>query len=780
MAFSIEELTSCRLCGYGALETVLNLGNQYVVDFVKEPNTTTRGQAPLELVICEKCNLVQLKHTVNQDALFKTFWYRSDCNEAMVQHLKELADTATEVADLGIGDRVLDIGTNTGVLLGWYPGMIFTVGVDPCKELIDEGLEKKRMSVGLPGFFSEDLVKDYGPFKVITAISMFYDVPDPIGFLNQCKNVMTSDGILIIQMNYLVEMMKNFAVDNICLPEHDLVITADGQKPIGKVQIGDEVLTHKGRYRKVEQTFRRPYRGKLIHLKAFGFTQELRCTPDHPIFARKKQGKKLSDWGWIKAADIRKGDVVGRPVLSETIDQHRMSPNSDKLKTLPVNNDFLSVCGWYLAEGSIGHAANSVTFYFGLSAVEKKLATRCQAALMNLGCSGNIYYNKTSTAVVSYGSIRWILEEQFLHGAGSKKLPRWVFELPEDKQRILFNAYMEGDGYLSKRNCLVGGSISRELIDGISMLANRLGYKGTGYLCTEGYWGEIESRKVLVQDYWAVSVMMEPKKKLKVWLEDGYQCGRVSSVKLEKFDGFVCNLEVSEDNTYVSPAMTVHNCHEHLAYYSMLAMKAAANRAGFEIVGAELNDVNGGSIRVYLTKPNSGLAGISSQRQLDRFTMAMNLLHVESKLGLDTKLSYEQFQKGMENRVTALRDYLIREAASGEKIYIYGASTRGTVTMQLLNLPEGVIQGAAERDSTKYGLRMVGGTWPKIYSEDYCRERATQFLVLPWHYGDGILDREEKFLKNGGKMIIPFPSPRVVTGSGKTEYLVVGEGVKTN
>jgi NDP-4-keto-2,6-dideoxyhexose 3-C-methyltransferase len=436
MAFSVEELTACRLCGYGALETVLSLGNQYVVDFVKQPNTTTRGQAPLELVRCEKCNLVQLKHTVNQDALFRKMWYRSDINEAMIQHLKELAETAAEVADLKIGDRVLDIGTNTGVLLGWYPGMIITVGVDPCKELIDEGLAKKRMNVGLPDFFSEDLVKEYGPFKIITAISMFYDVSDPIEFLRQCRNVMTPDGVLIIQMNYLVEMMKNFAVDNIS--------------------------------------------------------------------------------------------------------------------------------------------------------------------------------------------------------------------------------------------------------------------------------------------------------------------------------------------------------HEHLSYYSLMAMKEAASRAGFEIVGAELNDVNGGSIRVYLTKPNSGLSGISSQRQLDRFMLAMNLLHIESNLGLATKLAYEQFEKGMSNRVTALRDYLIREAASGEKIYIYGASTRGTVTMQLLNLPEGVIQGAAERDSTKYGLYMVGGTWTKIYSEDYCRERATQFLVLPWHYGDGILDREEKFMKNGGKMIIPFPSPRIVTGNGKTEYLAIGEGVKTH
>jgi NDP-4-keto-2,6-dideoxyhexose 3-C-methyltransferase len=216
-----KELQACIICNSDLTE-VVNLGQQYVVDFVKAKDEKLL-KAPLVLMKCNKCSFIQLKHRVSPDRLYKKFWYRSGINEQMRDELCTIVQKAQKVVELKDGDKVLDIGANDGTLLGWYPQTIITVGVDPCEELVVQGVKEKRIDLAVFDYFSFEAIQklaiSFGTpefkFKIITAIAVFYDTDNPVQFLKDCKALLQEDGVIVIQMNYLVSMLNDTAFDNV-------------------------------------------------------------------------------------------------------------------------------------------------------------------------------------------------------------------------------------------------------------------------------------------------------------------------------------------------------------------------------------------------------------------------------------------------------------------------------------------------------------------------------------------------------------------------------------
>ena len=131
-------------------------------------------------------------------------------------------------------------------------------------------------------------------------------------------------------------------------------------------------------------------------------------------------------------------------------------------------------------------------------------------------------------------------------------------------------------------------------------------------------------------------------------------------------------------------------------------------------------------------------------------------------MGLHTPRPYRDF----EERVFRHRDDLTRLIralkADGKKILGYGASTKGNVVLQFCGLTENDIPAIAEVNPDKFGCYTPGTNIP-IVSEDEARfMKPDYFLVLPWHFKDGILRREKEYLSSGGKMIFPFPEIEIV------------------
>jgi hypothetical protein len=220
---NVTEKMECRACGEPFSGPVLlNFGVHAIVDFVKE-GERGRGKAPLELVQCTSCGLVQLKHTVDANVLYKKFWYRSSINPQMRDALRDIVECAQVKVNLQPDDAVCDIGSNDGELLLNYPRIIHKVGFEPAEELAAEssgkflGLRDEHFEI-IPRYFNaiEALAANKSKlYKIVTAIAMFYDLDDPKDFLFDVKSILAEDGVFIVQMNYLGLMVRNLAFDNI-------------------------------------------------------------------------------------------------------------------------------------------------------------------------------------------------------------------------------------------------------------------------------------------------------------------------------------------------------------------------------------------------------------------------------------------------------------------------------------------------------------------------------------------------------------------------------------
>jgi len=207
----------CRISG-GKLETLLNLGDFYVSDFVKIPKDSKYAEkCPLELTICEDSQLVQLRHTASFDKMYRQYWYNSGTNVTMKAALKDIVKQATKhVYKLFDGDVVLDIGCNDGELLSYYPENVVKIGFDPANNMYEKS--SKHADKVFANFFNADEYFSYTnkQAQIITAIAMFYDLEEPHKFIREIDKVLAPDGIFIIQMTDLYNMIKVNAIDNIC------------------------------------------------------------------------------------------------------------------------------------------------------------------------------------------------------------------------------------------------------------------------------------------------------------------------------------------------------------------------------------------------------------------------------------------------------------------------------------------------------------------------------------------------------------------------------------
>ena len=212
-----EEITKCRGCGYKSLLFILDLGNQYVTNFVENGNNEG-VKCPLELVLCENCKLLQLKHNAPAEAMWnEQYWYKSNISITIKDNLKDIVEKSTEIKKLKEGDLVIDIGCNDGTLLSNYDKNLIRGGFEPSNNVACEASEK-GFEVVKDFFNSKDFKERFGGgrAKIITAISMFYDLEDPNEFMRDIIECLDKEGLFVIQQNYLLTMLTNNAFDNIC------------------------------------------------------------------------------------------------------------------------------------------------------------------------------------------------------------------------------------------------------------------------------------------------------------------------------------------------------------------------------------------------------------------------------------------------------------------------------------------------------------------------------------------------------------------------------------
>ena len=196
-------------------------------------------------------------------------------------------------------------------------------------------------------------------------------------------------------------------------------------------------------------------------------------------------------------------------------------------------------------------------------------------------------------------------------------------------------------------------------------------------------------------------------------------------------------------------------CHEHLLYFTLHDLKSILERVGFKITDASLNAINGGSIAITAIKSKSDIA-ISPYVEY--------LLDLEIRKGYRTDKALKDFaQKALDHR-EELSELIDKYVHAGYKVVGLGASTKGNVLLQWLNISRGVIQAIGDINKKKFGNQCPGTGIP-IVSEKLIIQEAdghTVALVLPWHFRESITENCEEFLVNEGKLLFPLPNIQVV------------------
>jgi hypothetical protein len=199
-------------------------------------------------------------------------------------------------------------------------------------------------------------------------------------------------------------------------------------------------------------------------------------------------------------------------------------------------------------------------------------------------------------------------------------------------------------------------------------------------------------------------------------------------------------------------------CHEHVCYYSLSSLKYLLDKAGLDIVDCTLNDVNGGSFRVFVMKKESDKSHFRCKQERDvaDFRVA-SLLEYEKTLGLNKPETYENFYSEICKLKEKTVGFIKEEVAKGKKIWGYGASTKGNTLLQWYGLDNKYIEGIAEKSTYKFGLKTAGTNIPIEPEEEMRKADPDYLLILPWHFVREFVNREKQFIGKGGKFIVPCP-----------------------
>lgn len=328
---------------------------------------------------------------------------------------------------------------------------------------------------------------------------------------------------------------------HICLAKGSLILTKRGYIPIENVVVGDETLTHTGKWRKVLVTKKTGINKECVKVKAKG-VPNLICTPNHKIYSRDRiiRGKKrilVSEIQWNEASTLS-GKYVNQ----------KLPPVVDS----PISNQEWWIIGRWCADGHVDCRGHQFFVSIGDNKLDyfmTKVASYYIGSMSHKnGCTQIGLKNLSDNAREMIKKIGF--------GAANKVLPYEAISLDKGKSQSLFDGYLSGDGY-NHGNKIMFTSISRALLLGFNIVAQRVYGKTMAIYAGRGErTSTIEGREVHCNQEW-IGVLSLKNQFGKVDNEGYWQ-----PVK-EVEDGYasdVYNITVDEDHSYTAEGCIVKNC----------------------------------------------------------------------------------------------------------------------------------------------------------------------------------------------------------------------------
>ena len=212
------KIKKCRSCKSANLQNAFTLGKQYLTGIFPENKKQSITKGHLSLVNCKNCSLLQLEHSFDVNEMYgENYGYMSSLNRSMFEHLQNKVSKLKSIINLNSKDIVIDIGSNDGTFLSFFNTKLQLIGVDPTIKKFSRFYKKNIHKI--PDFFSQDILKkllNKKKAKLITTISMFYDLPDPVKFVEDIHSCLDTNGIWHLEQSYMPAMIKNISYDTIC------------------------------------------------------------------------------------------------------------------------------------------------------------------------------------------------------------------------------------------------------------------------------------------------------------------------------------------------------------------------------------------------------------------------------------------------------------------------------------------------------------------------------------------------------------------------------------
>lgn len=212
---------SCRSCGFTSLNTILSLGRTPLANALLTEDQLSQAEEtfPLDLVFCPECTLVQITETVSPEKLFREYVYLSSFSDTMLRHAADIAHNTIAAQGLNSDSLVVEVASNDGYLLRQYKyAGVPVLGIEPAVN-IARIAEQEHGIPTIREFFGEDLAQQLRAeghrADVIHANNVLAHVPDLNGFVHGLRTLLKDDGIAIIEVPYVKDMIDACEFDTI-------------------------------------------------------------------------------------------------------------------------------------------------------------------------------------------------------------------------------------------------------------------------------------------------------------------------------------------------------------------------------------------------------------------------------------------------------------------------------------------------------------------------------------------------------------------------------------
>lgn len=469
-----------------------------------------------------------------------------------------------------------------------------------------------------------------------------------------CRHAATmpdsSRGLSRAQLAAVYQAFDCFVQYSVCFPPGTEVKTSSGWQTIERLSPGDRVWTHEGNWKQVEKNLVRPYRGKVVTVRAQGCVDPVTATPEHPFLALtaaqtrglsgrdvREQCRIAIDAGgappepaFVRVGELVKGDflVVRIDDTCEDVTQLDYAAYVDDKdwvndqtvvvrggkqypRFVEVDEEFCRFLGLYAADGSTSLAGSGqIQVTAHRDEVEnQQLARSVMTRMCGQVASLGFYRSRQAATVSASGKpVARLMAELCSKGPG-KQVPDWATRLPEAKLRAVLQGVFIGDGhYSTDRHVSVLSVTSRKLADQVQHMLRRLRLRYS-FAVSKKPAGRLDQYRFEVGGNVAALDLTCSRRKSANFYYGPWHFVQVKEVSTSDYDGMVYNCEVEGDHTYSTRVGCVHNCEGFgLPQVEAAACGAPVFAVDYSAMSDVVRKVNGFPVRVqrFAREPATG------------------------------------------------------------------------------------------------------------------------------------------------------------------------------